>query len=131
MFPLVLFLGFHPLAEAVYFVRQYYYHKWACFGPPEFRSLQQEFRYFDTMSSSGRRGHGISVRILPVTREVWVFPWPHFSDTGTISKYRYSALDGTGRIRRAEEEPIYFLLFSVSPRLHGAKVLLLVPAVFV
>src|SRR5258708_38004412 len=96
-----------------------------------FRSLQQRFRYLGTLSPSGRRGHGIRARIRPVTRDVWVFPWPHFSDTGTISKYRYSALDGTARIRRAEEEPIYFLLFSVSPRLHGAKVLLLVPAVFV
>src|SRR5258708_8067170 len=73
-----------------------------------FRSLQQRFRYLGTLSPSGRRGHGIRARIRPVTRDVWVFPWPHFSDTGTISKYLYSALDGTARIPRAEQEPVYF-----------------------
>ncbi|SRR5216684_1527180 len=69
--------------------------RWVCFGPQGFRSLEPGFRYLGTLSPSGRRGNRIKARILPVTREVWVFPWPHFSDTGTISKYRYSALDGT------------------------------------
>src|SRR5216683_3213918 len=82
--------------------------RWVCFGPQGFRSLEPGFRYLGTLSPSGRRGNRIKARILPVTREVWVFPWPHFSDTGTISKYRYSALAGTARIRRAEEEPVYF-----------------------
>src|SRR5216683_4013096 len=88
--------------------------RWVCFGPQGIRSLQQGFRYFGTLSPSGRRRHGIRARILPVTRGVWVFSWPHFSDTGTISKYQYSALAGSASIGRAEEDPFIFAILRVS-----------------